>query len=266
MAESARLAGQTVVITGAAGGIGRALAQRFGRAGARVALLDRDRDGLDDAASELAALGVETLSQPCDVTSLESCQKAIARACREWGGVDLLIANAGITHLSPFRETDVDVIRRVVEVNLFGSVNCTKAALESLIERRGRIVVLSSVAGYAPLATRCGYAASKHALHGFFDSLRAELRATGVRVTLVCPSFVRTAIGEHALGGGAGRPPSRRTQAGTPVEPEVVADAVFKACERNRRLLLISPTARMSYLISRCWPSLYERLMLSRLA
>ena len=257
--------GESVVITGAAGGIGRALAHRFGHAGARVALFDRDEEGLSALAEELAALGVEALPQPCDVTSLASCRAAFAATCERWGGIDTLIANAGITHLGPFVETDVDVIRRVLEVNFFGAVNCTKAALDSLIERRGRIVVLSSVAGFAPLATRSGYAASKHALHGFFGSLRAELRGTGVGVTLVCPSFVRTAIGESALGGDGGRPRMARSETGTPMDPESVAETIFRAVSRGRRLVLISPIAKLSYLLTRCWPALYERSMLRRL-
>ena len=172
----AALAGRSVVISGAAGGIGSALARRFGRAGARVGLLDLDAASLAALAGELEAGGVEALALRCDVTCLEDCRAAVGQLVAAWGGVDVLVANAGITHLSFFRDTDVEVIRRVMEVNFFGAVNCTKAALDSLQERRGHIVAISSVAGFAPLATRCGYSASKHAMHGFFDSLRAVLR------------------------------------------------------------------------------------------
>ena len=190
---------------------------------------------------------------------------AIERVVAERGGVDVVVANAGITHISPFADTDVDVLRRVMDVNFFGAVHTVRAALPSLVERRGQIVVVSSVAGIAPLALRTGYAASKHALHGCFESLRVELRGTGVGVTMVCPSFVRTAIGDHALGPHGDGPTLPRTETGTPAEPSDLADAVFDATIRRRRLLLHSPTAKLSYVVARLWPSGYERIMARRI-
>jgi NAD(P)-dependent dehydrogenase (short-subunit alcohol dehydrogenase family) len=257
--------GRTVVVTGAAGGIGAALVRRFALAGARVALLDRDVDGAADVAADLG--DVETLVLRCDVTSVADCAAAIDAVVATWGGVDVLVANAGITQLGRFVDTDVDVIRRVVDVNLFGAVNSTKAALASLLERRGRIIVMSSVAGVAPLVGRTGYAASKHALHGFFDSLRAEHRDDGLRVLLVCPSFVDTAIGDHALGpdGGPATPDSR-TGVKAPMAPDDVAADIVAAAGRGRRLLLVGREARLSYWIGRLVPRLYEALMVRRTA
>jgi len=265
VAEHLAVAGRTVVITGAAGGIGRALARRFSAAGARLALLDRDRDALAALPVRPDAVGTAVLAIPCDVTSIEDCAVAIARVVAEYGGVDVLVNNAGITHISPFADTDVDVLRRVMDVNFFGAVNMTHVALGSLLERRGQIVVMSSVAGFAPLVLRTGYAASKHALHGCFGSLRAELRGTGVGITLVCPSFVRTGIADHALGAHGDAPTHPRTQTGTPADPADLAAAVFDATVRRRRLLLHSRTAKLSYLVSRAWPGRYERVMARRI-
>jgi NAD(P)-dependent dehydrogenase (short-subunit alcohol dehydrogenase family) len=256
-------ADRVVVVTGAAGGIGAALARRFAREGGRVALLDRDGDGVAAVAAQVDASSSMAVS--CDVTSFAECEAAIGEVSARWGGVDVLVNNAGITHLGRFHETDVDVIRRVLEVNFFGAVNCTKAALPSLLERRGRIVVTSSVAGIAPLATRSGYSASKHALHGFFDSLRAEHHDDGLRVLLVCPSFVDTAIGDHALGpDGGGAPPDGRSGVRSPMAPDDLADAVVRATARDRRLLLVGREAWLSYGIARLAPRLYERLMVRR--
>lgn len=254
---------RVVVITGAAGGIGAALARRFAADGANLALLDIDC--LEPLATELADGGTQVLPISCDVTSLVSCRDGIEQVITRFGGIDVLVANAGITHLGAFVDTEVAVIERVMDVNFFGSVNITKAALGSLLARRGQIVVLSSVAGIAPLATRTGYSASKHALHGFFESLRTEVAGDGVAVTMVCPSFVRTGIGDRAIGGDGGRATIARTQTGTPVEPDAVAALVVEAAHRRRRLLLPFRDARRAAWLVRVSPRLYDRVMVRRL-
>lgn len=257
--------GRVVVITGAAGGIGAALARRFAKDGARLALIDRDTDRLQLLANDLLNREAEVLAVIADVTQLDSCEDAIGQVVARFGGVDVLVANAGITHLGNFVDTDVAVIERVMNVNFFGAVNVTKAALPSLIERTGRIVVLSSVAGIAPLATRTGYSASKHALHGFFESLRTELVGDGVTITMVCPSFIRTGIGDRALGGDGGPATLERTQTGTPMEPTDLADLIVEAAERRRRLLLPFRDAGRAQRLVRFSPKLYDRIMLKRL-
>lgn len=250
---------RVVVLTGAAGGIGRALAGAF--SADRVALLDLDEEAVERLAGEL---GGEAMGIACDVTDPGSCEAALGAVLRRWGRVDLLINNAGISHRSLFLDTEPAVLRRVVEVNLFGSIHCTRAALPALVESGGQIVALSSVAGFAPLVGRTGYCASKHALHGFFGALRAELREQGVGVLLVCPGFVDTGLAQRALGGdgqaiGAG---ATRATAGDPLPPEELAAAVLRAVERRRELLLIPAVSRASYWLSRLAPRLYERAML----
>lgn len=258
--------GHAVVITGAASGIGRALAERFGRGGARVALLDRDAEGLAAVASRLSVLGVDVLELVCDVTSQEQCEAAMDSVVAAWGGVNVLINNAGITHLSPFSETDVGVYRRLMDVNFFGAVHCSKAALGGLLKRKGIIVVISSVAGFAPLAMRSGYAASKHALHGFFETVRTELEPRGLSVLMVCPGFTRTAIEKSALAGDGQLAHVHRSTVGKKADPAEVAEAVYVGVLHRRRLLVLSPVGKLSYLISRAVPALYERLMVGSLA
>jgi short-subunit dehydrogenase len=264
--EGHTLRGRTVVITGAAGGIGAALARRFAREECRLGLLDRDPAGVEALAQELESAGGSALPLACDVTSPAECDAAMKSVIAATGGIDVLVNNAGITHLGAVRDVEVEVLRRVMEVNFFGSVQCTKAALPSLLERRGQVIVLSSVAGFAPLATRAGYAASKHALEGFFDSLRAEHRQDGLRVMIVCPWFVDTRIGDHALGpDGAPAASGTRTGVRGMTSPEHVADAIVQAAQKGRRLLLVPGRARLAYVVSRAAPALYERLMLRQL-
>ena len=192
---------RVVVITGGGGGLGRAFGRRFARAGARVALLDLNREAAEQAAREIRDVGGAALGLGCDVTDPAACRASLERVIEAWGGVDVLINNAGITHRSAFAETRPEVYRRVMDVNYFGAIHCTQAALGALTARKGLIITISSIAGFAPVLGRTGYAGAKHALHGLFDTLRAELRPRGVEVMIVCPSFVDTAISRSALGG-----------------------------------------------------------------
>ncbi len=265
MSTTARLADKVVVITGAAGGIGTALAHRFSREGCHLALLDVDGDGAAALARQLDARHHRVLAFPCDVTDRDRCAQVLAEVESELGGVDVLVNNAGRTHISLFADTQPEVLRRIMDINFFGAVHCTQAALPSLTARRGTIVVLSSVAGFAPLAGRVGYAASKHALHGLFESLRAELAAAGVHVMMVCPSFIDTGIGRNALGGDGGTPQDLRTTTGRPATPESVADAIVAGCLRRRRLLILGTVGRLSWWISHLAPRWYERMMIRRL-
>lgn len=258
------MSGRSVLVTGAGSGIGAATARAFADEGDRVALLDRDGSAARARAGELEARGARVLAIEGDVTRPDDCQAVVRRLRGAWGGIDVLVASAGITQVGRALDTDEAVLRRVFEVNFFGAVHCALAALPSLLERRGRIVVISSVAGFAPLATRSGYAASKHALHGFFDSLRAEHRGDGLGVTLVCPYYVRTSIGEHALG-PHGELGGLRNGVGREIEPERVANAIVRGVARERDLLLVPGRSHLAWWISRLAPGLYERLMLRQL-
>lgn len=253
------LAGKVVAVTGAANGIGAAMARRLAADGARVALLDRDIDSARTLAGELAP--AETVAIECDVCDAAACSDAIGAVIERWGGIDVLINNAGISHHSPFERTEVDVIRRVMDVNFYGAVHCTDAALPSIVDRGGMIVVISSVAGFAPLVGRTGYAASKHALHGFFDTLRAELADRGAGVLIVCPSFTRTSIDASALSGDGARLGTGRVPVGRLAEPDAVASAILRATALRKSSLVLSPIGVASLWLSRLVPSLYARLM-----
>jgi NAD(P)-dependent dehydrogenase (short-subunit alcohol dehydrogenase family) len=214
MTDTRDFSGKVMLITGAAGGLGAALCRRFAAAGSRIAAMDLDADRLTALVRKLPA---GTLAITGNIADAEHCQSAIDQTVAHFGALDGLINNAGISHRSLFQDTDPGVIRRVMEVNFLGAMQLTHAALPHLLATRGVVAAISSVAGYAPLLGRTGYAASKHALQGFFDSLRTEVEDRGVGVTLVCPSFMATGIGGAALGGqGASRRPRASPRAANP--------------------------------------------------
>ena len=257
--------GRSVLVTGAGGGLGRAVARRFAAAGARLVVLDKDGAAAEALREELEALGHPCVAAACDVTDAADCARAVDAGIGRFGSLDVLVNNAGMSHRSAFEGTDLAVIRRVMEVNFFGAVNCTKAALPHLVAARGIIVAVSSVAGYTPLIARTGYAASKHALHGFFESLRTELEPRGVAVTMVCPSFIATRIDRNAVGGD-GRPVRHaQVTVGRPLSPEAAAERVFEGTLRRRRQVFIGATARQAWWLNRFAPRIYERVMSRRL-
>ena len=252
---------KVVVVTGAASGIGAAVCRRFARDGAKIGLLDSDADGVRAAADKLTQCGADALGIKCDVVDEAACNSAIRQIIGLYGGIDILVNNAGITQRSAFLETKTSVYRRVMDVNFFGSLHCTKAAVASLIERKGSIVVIESLAGLTPLLGRTGYCASKHALHGFFTSLRSELSGTGLHIMIVCPGFVKTNLQTRALDGDGAVTTHPQSMVGKPTSADKVADAIWKGTRQRRDLLILTPVGKLSYWISRFAPGLYERLM-----
>jgi NAD(P)-dependent dehydrogenase (short-subunit alcohol dehydrogenase family) len=182
-----------------------------------------------------------------------------------FGPIDVLINNAGIAHRSLFASTTPAVIRKVMSINFDGAVHCTHAALTDLLARRGQIIVISSVAGFAPLIGRTGYAASKHALHGFFDSLRSEVAPLGVGVLIACPSFIATGIDGRALGGDGTTLTRGKPMTGKPALPLEIATAICRAACTDRELLLPGAASKVSWCLSRLAPKRYARMMAQRL-
>lgn len=254
-------AGKVVAITGAGGGLGSALARRFAAAGATLALLDLSAP--EALAAELAAAGTQTVALDCDVTDVAGCAAAIRQVEQGLGGVDVLVNNAGITHRSPFANTDPDVLRRVMEVNYFGAVHVTHAAVASLQARRGQVISISSVAGFAPLLGRTGYVASKHALEGFMSTLREELASADVDVDVlvVRPGFVATGMSKRALDERGAVAKHDQQPVGKRMSPQEAADQIVRAAARGQRELVLTSVGKMSWWLTRLVPRAYAALM-----
>ncbi len=240
------------VVTGAAGGIGSRLVARLEEAGYDVLGLD-----LPEACS-----GEGTRVLPCDITDEAAVHATFAALLARVGRIDVLVNNAGVSAIGRFPDHDVDTHRRVLAVNYLGAVACTQAALPALRASRGRVVVMSSVAGFAPVLGRPAYVAAKHAVTGLFEALRPELAPEGVGVTVVHPTFVTGGMGE-ASARAAGR---GRTTTGREISADDVARAVVEAIRVGRDRVLVGRTAQLSWHVHRLAPAAYVRMMTRRLA
>jgi short-subunit dehydrogenase len=253
--------GRVVVVTGASEGIGRALCRVLAPEAPRLVLAARNRERLDSLASECTALGAECLVVPTDVTSADDCRALIEAAVERFGGLDVLVNNAGGTMWTRLDEiTDLSIYERLMRLNYLGSVYPTFHALPYLKRSRGRVVAVASVAGLIGVPTRTGYSAAKHAVLGFFDSLRVELLDSGVSVTVVCPDFVVSEIHKRALGAD-GKPLGANPMAASEImSAEDCAARMVKAIERRERLVLTSWRSRMGRWMKLLWPARVDRM------
>ena len=252
---------KVALVTGGASGIGLATCWELARQGARIAMLDMDGEALEIQQQDFSDQGYNILVAACDVTREDACKSAIHLALQEFGQIDILFNNAGITQRGLFEKTGTSVFKRVMDVNFYGSLYCTKAALSSLIRTKGMIIVNESIAGVAPLLGRTGYSASKHALHGLFTSLRCELRHKGVHVMIVCPGFIRTNLQTRALGGDGKIATHEQTRVGKEDTPENVAKQIVKGIVNKKSILVLTFMGKLGYLVSRLFPLLYEYIM-----
>ncbi|MCD4743661.1 MAG: SDR family oxidoreductase [Desulfobacteraceae bacterium] len=252
---------KVAVVTGGASGIGLATCWEFAKQGARIAMLDQDVTTLEIQKQLFWEQGFDILGIACDVTIEESCQSSINQVKKKYGQIDILFNNAGITQRGLFEETNTSVFKKVMDVNFFGSLYCTKTALESLIQTKGIIIVNESIAGVAPLLGRTGYSASKHALHGLFTSLRCELRHKEVHVMIVCPGFIKTNLQSRALGSDGNIATHEQTIVGKVDTPKNVAKKIIKGIAKKKSILVLTFMGKIGYLVSRFAPQLYEHLM-----
>jgi short-subunit dehydrogenase len=253
--------GKTVLITGASTGIGRALALELARQGAQLALNARDPDRLGQTASECAAEGAEVVAVPGDVTRPEDCRRIVARTLERFQKLDALVNNAGMTMWARFDAlADLAPLERLLPVNYLGAAYMTAAALPELKNSRGLIVAVASIAGLTGVPERTGYAAAKHAMVGFFESLRIELRGSGVDVTIVAPDFVVSELHKGALGAD-GRPLGKSPMD----EPHIMTSEqcgrlIARAMGRRQRLLITSRRGRFGRWARLVAPQLVDRI------
>jgi NAD(P)-dependent dehydrogenase (short-subunit alcohol dehydrogenase family) len=251
------------VITGASSGIGLELARRLAAEGAWLALGARSAEALETATEECRGLGGRCIAVRTDVALQSDCRELIDRAAAEYGRIDTLICNAGASMWTRFDElADPELLAPLMQVNYMGSVYCAFHALPHLKRTRGRIVGVSSLTGKYGVPTRSGYSASKHAMAGFFDSLRVELMECGVTVTMVYPGFVDTPIRERAIGPD-GKPLTRApAYESSAMSADECARLTLDAAARRRRELVMTTHGRLGLWLKLLAPGLVDRISL----
>lgn len=243
-------AGRVAVVTGAGGRIGTCVVDELAGLGFEVVALD-----LPTACPE-----GDARYAACDLTDAERTAEVFAGIVGTHGRIDLLVHSAALSAIGPFEAHDVEVHRRVIEVTHLGAVAATQAAMPGLRRAGGRVVLIGSVAGFAPVLGRPAYVAAKHAVTGLFTAIRPELSAQGVSMTIVHPTFVAGGVSEAGRATGAAR-----MTAGEELTPGEVAAAVVDGALRGRDLVLVGRTARLAWTLNRLAPGLYTKLMIRRL-
>lgn len=247
------LAGKTAVISGGAGGLGRALAAALQGRGWRTVLIDLDIAGL--AATD------RQVPIACDLTDAAARAGAFARILEREPRIDLFVYNAGITQIGAFADSTETGHRKVFEINYFAAVEMARAFLPAVRASRGTHLAISSVAGFTPLYHRTAYAASKHALEGFFNSLRSEEAPHGVRTLIAAPSFVGTNIGNAGRQADGTARPGSAPDGVDYMTPEQAARIILRGLDRGTAMIPVGRVARLAWIVNRLSPRLYQRLM-----
>ena len=253
---------KTIIITGASSGIGKVLAVKLAQKGANLVLAARNQSTLAITAQECVKGGGQAIIVPTDVTNPEACQKLIEESLAAFGAIDCLVNNAGISMWAKFDQIkDISIFEKIMQVNYLGSVYCTYYALPHLKNSRGLLVAISSLSGKTGIPTRSGYAASKHAMQGFFDSLRVELQGTGVDVLVVSPGFVATDIRQHVLGAdGEFINASLNNEQQQAMPTEVCADLILKAMSARKRELVMTLKGKFGLWLKLLLPNLVDSI------
>lgn len=254
---------KVVWITGASSGIGEALAYTFAKRNVKLVLSARRADELERVKKNCNLPDESVLVLPLDVAEYSKANEAAQIVLSNFGQIDILVNNAGLSHWSKIKDMTMEVLQRIINVNFLGSAALTKAVLPSMLERKqGNIVVISSILGKIVTAKQAAYNASKHALHGFFDTLRAEYGKEGIKVLLVCPGFVNTNVAKNSLNKD-GQPINKNNKMiENGLDPLDVSETILSAISKNKEEILIAGgKEKAAVWVKRFFPSLFSKII-----
>jgi len=254
---------KVVIITGASSGIGLALAHEYDKKDVKLVLAARNIEKLEQLAKELKS---EILTVKTDVSIEQDCISLIDKTVERFGGIDILINNAGISMRSLLIDTEISVIKRLMDINFWGTVYCTKYALPYLLKSKGSVTAVSSIAGYKGLPGRVGYSSSKFAIHGFLDVLRTENLKTGLHVLLAAPGFTKSNIRNVALTGDGSAQGETPRDEDKMMTSEEVAMHIVKAIEKRKRELILTTQGKLTVLLNKLFPKMIDKMVYNHMA
>jgi len=249
---------KVVVVTGGSDGIGKALIEALIPLGAKVATCGRNHDKIYKLQMEYSNVLLHAVA--CDVSDEQDCRRFIESTIDTFGGIDILINNAGISMRALFMDSATEVTRKVMETNFLGAVYCTKFALPSILERKGTIVGVSSIAGYRGLPGRSAYSASKFALRGWLEAIRTELLHTGVQVLWISPNFTASNIRAAALDPNGKAMGQGVLDESKLMSAQACAHHILQAIEKHKRSTVLTFSGKMTVFINKFFPSLADKL------
>lgn len=253
------LKNKVVVVTGASSGIGKAAAIAFAKEGCRVVISARTKKNLDEAEAEIKKITPDVLSMETDVSKEVDCKRLMEETIKRFGQIDVLVNNAGISMRALFNDTDLSVLKKLMDINFWGTVYCTKYALPEILKNKGVVVGVSSIAGFKGLPGRTGYSASKFAMHGFLESLRIENLKTGIHVLLLCPGYTASNIRNTALN------KEGNAQGDTPLDekklmsPEAVAQYLLYGIKRKKNTIILTAQGKLVTLLNKFFPKFLDK-------
>jgi dehydrogenase/reductase SDR family member 7B len=257
---------KVIIITGASGGIGEALAKKFAGNKSKVVIAGRDKNKLDIVLEKLLSFGTEAISVICDVSKEEDCRKLIQETVNRFGCIDVLINNAGISMRAIFNDLNLDVLRKVMDVNFWGTVYCSKFALPYLLKSHGSIIGISSIAGKKGLPGRSGYSASKFAMEGFLETIRTENLKKNLHVLVACPGFTTSNIRKNALTKDGNQQSESPRAEDKMMSAEAVASLIYKAVVNRKRDLIITGNGKLTLLLNKIFPSMMDKAVYNHMA
>jgi dehydrogenase/reductase SDR family protein 7B len=257
---------KVVIITGGSSGIGKALAVEFGSKGSKILITGRNKQELDLAVKEISDRGITIFGFQADVSREDDNKKMAAAAIEQFGTIDILINNAGISMRALFDEVDLEVVKKVMDINFYGVLYATKYCLGEIKKNKGSVIGISSIAGYRGLPGRTGYSASKFALNGFLEVLRTELLKTGVHVLTACPGFTASNIRKRSLtkdGSAQGDSPRNEEKMMT---SEECARHIYNATVSRKRTLILTTQGKLAVFLNKWLPAFADKMVYNVMA